>query len=268
MLAAGLLAGALLAACGAPVAGTGPEAAVPLDAHVFGTQRPSWPDCSKVDVAALGELSRLEIPAGTAQLELLDPKRPELTWGRCVGLTPLTQAADGSVTGGATVWFVSFATSPEATTNDERVPSMAPAPSMRALVRPARLGDARAEVLLDVHADTHDTVVLVTVFDPGTGRAAATCAVASARGDEAERVADWCLKSVADQLAKPWLKRPTPSPSASRSPSASGSPSGSGAPSGSGSPSAPAAPTGGAAPTGAASPTVTVTVTAGASGSA
>jgi len=265
VVAGSLLLGAVLSGCGVPVAGTGPDAAVPLDAHVFGAQRPTWADCSRVDLAGLGEISAIEVPAGTAQLELLDPKRPELSWARCVGLTEATSTDQGKV-----VWLVSFATSTDATTDADRVPQLGPQPSMRALTRPARLGDARAEVLLDVHADTHDTVVFVTVYDPQTQRAAASCAIAQARGDEADRAADWCLKTVADQLAKPWRKRPTPSPSVTGSGSASGSAAASGSAEASGSPSpspSPSSTSGGASPTasGPASPTgagrATVTVT-------
>ncbi|HEY6793418.1 MAG TPA: hypothetical protein VI248_01905 [Kineosporiaceae bacterium] len=212
---------AVLAACGGPVAGTGSDAPVPPGTPVFGPYRPSTADCGRINLADLNQLSAVSVPEATAERKVVE-SRPDRIWASCVGRTPLSRASDGSVSGGDVVWLVSFATSPAATSDSERMSTRETSSGFRTLVRSARLGDAQAQVVMDVHQDDHQTLLVVTVFDPQTGRPAARCGLAAARGDRAEDAVDWCLKAVSDQL----LRRPRgPAGSGAESWQAGGQPS-------------------------------------------
>jgi hypothetical protein len=195
------LAVAALAACGAPVAGAGASAPVPSGTTVFAASRPSSADCSQVDLGQLNQFSAVSVPKGKAELKEVD-SRPDRIWASCVGRSPVARAADGSVSGGDVVWLLSFATSAAASSDSQRMPTNETADGFRTLVRPARLGDAQAQVVMDVHADDHQTLLVVTVFDPQTGRPAARCGLAAARGERADDAANWCLKALSVQLLR------------------------------------------------------------------
>jgi hypothetical protein len=205
----------VLAACAAPVAGTGSQAPVPPGTQVFAT-RPQSADCSRVDMAGLRDLSAVAPPAAQQALVPLEAD-PELKWATCVGLQEVADpspspsgTASASPKGQQAVWLLSFATSEAATSEEERMSTRETASGFRALVRPARLGNAKAEVLMDVRAEDHQTLLVVTVFDPRTGRPAAKCGLAAARGDRADDAANWCLRQLSDQLLRPAAARTTP----------------------------------------------------------
>jgi hypothetical protein len=209
----GLLAGAaslvaVLAACAAPVAGTGSEAPVPLGTRVF-ANRPAAADCSKVDMTGLARVSAVSPPTGQAGLIRVDPAKPDLVWATCTGRSTPEESPGASpsptaaaASSGELVWLVSFATSEAATSDSERMATTETESGFRALVRPARLGDAKAQVVMDVHADDHQTLLVVTVFDPRTGRPAAKCGLAAAKGEYADEAANWCLQQLSTQLMR------------------------------------------------------------------
>jgi len=253
VIAAALAAGTT-AACAAAVAGTAEGFPVPASARLFGATRPAWADCSRVDTGGLGRLLAVDVPAGHADRKPLDPATPNLTWARCTGRAP--SALTGVPGTGPMVWIISFATSQAATSEGGRLDIGDQGDGWRELRRSGRLGDARAEVWLDTHESDHETLLVITVIDPTTGRPAAQCGLGSVRGALADEAADWCLRAVAGQLTRPWLTA-SPSASLSDSPSPSGSPSGSPSesPSPSGSPSATGSPSVTGSPS--ASPAVT-----------
>lgn len=210
----GLLAGAaslvaLVAACAAPEAGTGVQAPVPPGTRIFAS-RPASADCGRIDMSGLEKFSAVTPPAGQAGVIHVDVSNPDLVWASCTGRSAPDESpgaspsstANSAASGGSLVWLVSFATSEDATTDSERMNTSETESGFRALVRPARLGDARAEVVMDVHADDHQTLLVVTVFDPRTGRPAAKCGLAAAKGEYADEAANWCLQQLSAQLLR------------------------------------------------------------------
>ena len=63
-----------------------------------------------------------------------------------------------------------------------------------------------------MHADDHVTLVLVSVFDPQSDRAAAQCGVVQVPGDRADDVVDWCLRAIRGQLIGRPASAATPAP--------------------------------------------------------
>jgi hypothetical protein len=95
------------------------------------------------------------------------------------------------------VWF---ATSAAATSAKARENPLAGQADVRMIDRSTTLGDAPATVTLGVHASDHQTMVMVTVYDPTTHRSAAECGIASVPGEAADDAAQWCLQTISEQL--------------------------------------------------------------------
>jgi hypothetical protein len=112
-----------------------------------------------------------------------------------------TSAAPEGTTG-AVDWLVRYATSAAAARPGPFANPVPDGGQSRTLVRAARLGEARARVELSVHADDHSTLVMVSVFDPRTGRNGAECGVTQVPGDVVEEAVAWCLQAVAGQLVR------------------------------------------------------------------
>jgi hypothetical protein len=220
-----------LAGCALPGLAIGGDDSVDLPAgtRLFAS-RPETADCSRVDIVALRQISGEDLPAPEPVLAPDDASRPNLTWAGCIGrqTTSASQSSSASSTddpsasprdqtpaaerssagtgsqdsSGTVVWMVWFATSAAATSDKPRDNPLAGQADVRLIDRRTTLADSPADIQLGVHADDHQTLVLVTVEDPGTHRAAAECGVAGVPGDAADDAVQWCLKSISGQLLR------------------------------------------------------------------
>jgi len=215
---------AVLTACSAPQT----TASVVAPGTPLFASPPSSADCSKLDFAGLRALVSDDLPAPRPILTYADPDRKSLTWAGCAGPASRSGAAaaspspstspssssgassgSGSSSGSAepegsrTVdWMVRYATTRDAALKDRISDPLGGTKGVRNLVRTAVLGDAPARIHLDVHADDHDTLVLVTVEDPSTRHDAAECGVVGVPGGNADKVVDWCLRAISGQLLR------------------------------------------------------------------
>lgn len=189
---------------------------------------PPLADCDRIDVVGLQAFSTAQLPQAHRIVTFADPAKPNRTWTGCVGpgerpsgdagsqATPEgstgTQATPEGSTGtkatpegstGSVAWLVRYATSEAATRTRPFTNPVTDDGANRTLVRTSSLGDARVRVELSVHADDHSTLVMVTVFDPRTGRNGAECGVVDVPGSAVDDVVTWCLRNVADQLTRP-----------------------------------------------------------------
>jgi hypothetical protein len=254
LVAAALALTVAVPACSSGRIPTGADVGLAPGTRLFAAPPPT-PDCSRIDTAALGALTVADVPPARRLLTYADPARPKVTWAACAGVAETASASSsgsaageatreqGAVTGSADVlhptregaagpaaWLVRYATSAAA---GRTRPLLNPHPGdggYRTLVRPASLGDAPARVELSVRADTHLTLVLVSVFDPGTGRNGAECGIGEVPGPAVDAAVAWCLRAVAGQLVgRPSVPRATvtarpaaPSPSVSPRTTSSG----------------------------------------------
>lgn len=212
-----------LAACSS-LAGGGPELVALSPGTVLFAAPPPLADCARIDVTGLRGLTLTEPPAAKGILTFADPGQPTRTWAGCVGptetaATPTPAGGPPSGSGGAAAtatgttatpegstgtvsWLVRYATTSDAARTEPLSAAGSEAADSRTLIRSATLADARVRVELSVHADDHRTLVLVTVFDPRTGRNAAECGLQEVAGDAAEAAVSWCLGALAGQLVR------------------------------------------------------------------
>jgi hypothetical protein len=103
---------------------------------------------------------------------------------------------------------VAWATSERATLPFNRPNPKTGDRDIHTLTRTTVVGDAKADVMLAVHAEDHRTQIRVTVFDPRTGRDGAECGIGGVPGDQADAAVRWCEQAIVSQL----LRVPVPAP--------------------------------------------------------
>ncbi|HEX2805090.1 MAG TPA: hypothetical protein VHN80_02840, partial [Kineosporiaceae bacterium] len=207
----------LLGACSA--SGSGPSddrVELRAGAQLFAT-RPAKADCARVDVGALRQMTGVDEPAPEPVLASQQGEKPSLTWAGCVGWEPAAAASGAAASGGdpgatdpatdpaadrRVMWIVSYATSAAASSDKVTENPLVGGQDVRTLIRSTTIGSARAQVQLSVHADDHETLVLVNVFDPATGRAGAQCGITAVPGGRADDVVQWCLNAITGQLVR------------------------------------------------------------------
>jgi hypothetical protein len=210
---AGLLAVLLLGGCA--VSGPGlrdDRVELPAGARLFAT-RPAKADCARVDVGGLRQMTGVDEPAPEPVLASQRGEKANLTWAGCVGWEPAAAASDAAASGSdaaatdpaasrRVMWIVSYATSSAASSDKVTEDPLLGGQDIKTLTRSATIGSVKAQIQLSVHADDHETLVLVNVFDPITGRAAAQCGITAVPGGRADDVAQWCLQAITGQLVR------------------------------------------------------------------
>jgi hypothetical protein len=202
----------LLAGCATSGPGAGDDRVeLPAGAKLFAS-RPAKADCSQVDVGALRQMTGVDEPAAQPVLASQAGEKANLTWAGCVGWEPAaaaSPAASGSDASAAdpaadrrVMWIVSYATSSAASSDKVTENPLVGGQDVKTLIRSTTIGSARAQVQLSVHADDHETLVLINVFDPVTGRAGAQCGITSVPGGRADEVVQWCLNAITGQLVR------------------------------------------------------------------